>query len=192
MSDRPLPASGEPLGHYVNPAPFDAREIETLTPAQEKIYLASQWQLMWWKFTRHRVAVASAIFLVFMYFCAAFAEFLSPYNYQTRHIDHIYAPPQAVRLFHDGRFVGPHVLGYDYRLNMDTLKREYTPNPAKVQPLRFFCRGDGYLFWGLIEATGTCSVQPTAATLSCSAPTGSAVTSSLGFSTARASRSPSG
>jgi len=152
MSDRPLPASGEPLGHYVNPAPFDAREIETLTPAQEKIYLASQWQLMWWKFTRHRVAVASAIFLVFMYFCAAFAEFLSPYNYQTRHIDHIYAPPQALRLFHDGRFVGPHVLGYDYRLNMDTLKREYTPNPAKVQPLRFFCRGDGYLFWGLIEA----------------------------------------
>ncbi len=25
---------------------------ETLTPEQEKFYLASQWQLMWWKFGR--------------------------------------------------------------------------------------------------------------------------------------------
>jgi peptide/nickel transport system permease protein len=153
MSDRPLPPPGEPLGHYVNPAPFDPRRIDQLTSAQEKVFLASQWKLMWWKFKRHRVAVASALFLVFMYFCAAFAEFLSPYNYQARHIDHIYAPPQAVRLFHEGRFIGPHVIGYDFRLNMDTLKREYTPNPAKVQPLRFFCSGDKYRFWGLFEAS---------------------------------------
>ena len=153
MNDRPLPEPGEALGHYVNPAPFDPRQIEHLSPAQEKIYLASQWQLMWWKFKRHRVAVASALFLAFMYFCAAFAEFLSPYNYQARHIDHIYAPPQALRLFNEGRFIGPHVLGYDYRLNMETLKREYTPNPAKVQPLRFFCQGDSYRFWGLFTAS---------------------------------------
>ena len=153
MSERPLPSPGEPLAHYVNPAPFDPRRIEQLSPAQEKIFLASQWQLMWWKFKRHRVAVVSAVFLLFMYFCAAFAEFLSPYNYQARHIDHIFAPPQAVRLFHEGRFVGPHVLGYDSRLNMETLKREYTSNPQKVQPLRFFCRGDSYRFWGLFEAS---------------------------------------
>jgi len=32
------------------------------------------------------------------------------------------------------------------------LRRVYTPNPDKVQPLRFFCRGDGYTFWGLFES----------------------------------------
>ena len=34
---------------------------------------------------------------------------------------------------------------------MDTLKREYTDNTADVQPIRFFCRGDTYKFWGLFE-----------------------------------------
>jgi peptide/nickel transport system permease protein len=141
------------IRHYVNPKPFDPHEIEQLSEAQERIYLASQWKLMWWKFTRHRVALASAIFLILMYVIVLFAEFLAPYNYQARHIDHIYAPPQSVRLFHEGRFVGPHVLGYDRRKNMELLRYEYTVNPDKVQPLRFFCRGDTYRFWGLFDGS---------------------------------------
>ena len=151
MTKNTLPEAGEALPHYVNPDPFDARRIEKLSPAQERIYLASQWRLMWWKFKRHRVAVASAIFLTFMYIMVVLAEVFAPYNYQARHLDHIYAPPQSIRLFNEGRFVGPHVLGYDYRLNMDTLHREYTVNPTKVQPLRFFCLGDSYRFWGLLD-----------------------------------------
>src|SRR3546814_12865641 len=37
-------------------------------------------------------------------------------------------------------------------MNIETLKREYRPDPGKVQPLRFFCRGDAYDFWGLVRA----------------------------------------
>ena len=140
------------LTHYVNPKPFDPRQIEQLSPAQERIFLASQWKLMWWKFKRHKVAVASAVFLCLMYLVVLIAEFLAPYNYQVRHIDHIYAPPQAVRLFHDGQFIGPHVLGYDRHKNMDMLRYEYTANPSKIQPIRFLCLGDRYRFWGLFEA----------------------------------------
>src|SRR3546814_1891043 len=35
---------------------------------------------------------------------------------------------------------------------METLARVYTPNPDKVQPLRFFCGGDPYSFWGQFSA----------------------------------------
>src|SRR3546814_842089 len=35
---------------------------------------------------------------------------------------------------------------------METLSRVYTPNPDKVQPLRFFCGGDPYSFWGQLSA----------------------------------------
>ena len=56
-----------------------------------------------------------------------------------------------MHLFHDGQFVGPFVYGRRCTLDMDTLKREYTDNTSDVQPLRFFCRGDGYRFWGLFE-----------------------------------------
>jgi peptide/nickel transport system permease protein len=81
------------------------------------------------------------------------AEILAPYNPNTRHTEFIYAPPQSVHLFHEGRFAGPHVLGYDRSLDMDTLKRVYTPNPEKVERLRFFCFGDSYRFWGLVEGS---------------------------------------
>ncbi|MGI9425641.1 MAG: ABC transporter permease [Hyphomicrobiaceae bacterium] len=151
MSSTILPPPGADLDHYVNEAPFDPRSIEQLTKAQEKIYLASQWRLMWWKFCRHRVAVVSGAFLAILYFAIVIAEFLSPYNYQSRHIDYIYAPPQALHFFHDGSFVGPFVYGLKYRLNMENLKREYTPDKSDVQPLRFFCRGESYRFWGLFD-----------------------------------------
>jgi peptide/nickel transport system permease protein len=45
------------------------------------------------------------------------------------------------------------VYGFDYRLDMTSLKREYTANPDRVQPIRFFCRGDPYEFWNLFAAS---------------------------------------
>jgi peptide/nickel transport system permease protein len=107
---------------------------------------------VWWRFRRHRVAVWSGAFLLLMYIAVVICEFLAPYDLHSRHTQHIYAPPQALHLFHDGAFVGPFVYGYDYRLNMENLQREYVPNPEKVQPLRFFCRGDSYRFWGQFES----------------------------------------
>ena len=152
MTGSSLPPEGQQLSHYVNDAPFDPLAIETLSKEQEKIYLASQWRLMWWKFRRHRVAVICGVFLLLIYIAVIIAEFLSPYNYQSRHIDYIYAPPQAVHFFHDGKFEGPFVYGLKYNLNMETLRREYTPDPAQVQHLRFFCRGEAYEFWGLFKS----------------------------------------
>jgi peptide/nickel transport system permease protein len=141
------------IPHYVNKAPFDPNVTEILTPEQERYYMATQWQLMWWKLRRHRLAVISGAILVFMYFSVLISEILAPYGLSTRNTDFIYAPPQGINLFHDGAFVGPFVYGLDYELNMETLKREYTPNPEKVQPIRFFCLGDSYEFWGLVDGS---------------------------------------
>ncbi len=147
MTDTSLPPEGEPIGHYVNSAPFDPHSIEHLTPAQERLYLASQWKLMWWKFKRHKVAVASAIFLALMYLAIFISEFLAPYDLQSRNVDSIFMPPQSIHLFDKGKFIGPFVYGTTYKLNMENLKREYTENRDEVYPLRFFCRGDKYDYW---------------------------------------------
>ena len=141
------------LAHYVSEEPFNPHEIEALTPEQERFYLASQWRMMWWRLKRHKLAVASGIVLAILYFSILIAEFLAPYELQTRHTDHIFAPPQMIHLFHEGNFVGPFVYGQDYNLNLATLKREYTNNPNKIQRLRFFCKGDPYEFWNLFEAS---------------------------------------
>ncbi|WP_375593653.1 ABC transporter permease [Algihabitans albus] len=138
--------------HYVNPASFEPGIEVPLTAEQERYYQAGQWTIIWWKFRRHRLALASGVLLLAFYLIVLFAEFVAPYNLHSRNTQHIHAPPQALHLFHEGEFIGPFVYGYDYRLNMQNLQREYVPNPEKVQPLRFFCSGDSYEFWGLFEA----------------------------------------
>jgi peptide/nickel transport system permease protein len=148
----PIPAPGAPLPHYISTAPFDPSSIEAASEEQSQVYLASQLRLMWWQFKRHRVALWSGIFLAVLYASITISEFLAPYNLHTRNMDHIYEPPQRVRLFHEGSFVGPFVYGRTMRLDMDTLKRDYTDNTSDVQRIRFFCRGDKYEFWGLFEA----------------------------------------
>jgi peptide/nickel transport system permease protein len=142
--------AAEALPHYVSPAPFDPYSVEAMTPAQERYFMASQWRMMWWKLRRHRLAVVSGAFLIAIYLLVALSEILAPYDLHTRNTDFIYAPPQKVHLFHEGRFVGPFVYGLDYRLDMENLQRVYTEDPHRVQELRFFCRGDEYEFWDLV------------------------------------------
>ncbi|AZO11449.1 MULTISPECIES: ABC transporter permease [unclassified Mesorhizobium] len=147
----PLPAPGAPLQHYVSIAPFDLQSVEAMTPEQSKVFQASQLRLMWWKFRRHRLALISGIFLAALYFGILICEFLAPYNLHTRNMDYIYSPPQRVHLFHNGQFVGPFVYGRQMTLDMETLKRNYIEKQDDVQRIRFFCKGDSYRFWGLIE-----------------------------------------
>ncbi len=143
--------SAQPIEHYVSPEPFEPQAAERLTPEQERFYRASQWRIMWWKFRRHRIAVVSAAVLLAAYASILVSEILAPYHLHTRNPLQIYAPPQELHLFHEGRFVGPFVYGQTMRLDMERLRREYVPDPAKIQPVRFLCLGDEYRFWGLIE-----------------------------------------
>ncbi|MBL8806847.1 MAG: ABC transporter permease [Rhodospirillales bacterium] len=145
-----FPASGDRLAHYVRREPFDAYDGEKADPALERYYMATQWRLMWWKLKRHKLAFWSGVFLIALYLSILVSEMIAPYSLGSRHTEFIYAPPQRVHLWHEGRFVGPFVYGLDYSLDMDTLKRNYAPNPDKVQPIRFLCRGEGYDWLGLV------------------------------------------
>ena len=141
-------AVSEPMPHFVSPAPFDPYAVETMTAAQERYYRASQLLLMWWRFRRHRVALVSGGLLLAFYVIIVFCEMLAPYALDSRHTDFIYAPPQRMHFFDNGRPVWPYVNGYNYRLDMTNLRRVYTPDPANRQPVRFFCHGDRYRQWG--------------------------------------------
>jgi peptide/nickel transport system permease protein len=146
-------AAAEKLEHYVSKDPWDPHASDQLTPEQERFYRASQWQIMWWKFRRHRIAVAAALILAVFYASTLVSEFIAPYNLHTRNTSHIYAPPQRVQLFHDGRLIGPFVYGYSMQLNMENLKREYREDPSRIYRVRFFCLGDEYRFWQLVDGS---------------------------------------
>jgi peptide/nickel transport system permease protein len=139
--------------HYVSREPWDPYVADRLTAEQEKYYMAGQWKLMWWRFRRHRPAVVSMVFLALMYLSTLISEFIAPYDLQTRHSAYIFAPPQRIHLFHEGKFLGPFVYGHKTTRDMETLQRVYSPDPSRPMPLRFFCLGDSYEFWGLIEGS---------------------------------------
>lgn len=145
------PDGAQPIPHYVSAEPFDPYSVERVSEGQEKYFLASQWKLMWWRFIRHRAALVAGIFLTFLYGSVLITEFIAPYHQDTKDRRGVLAPPQSVHLFHEGKFIGPFVYGYSFKLNTETLKREYTEDTRKLQKLRFFCLGDKYRFWGQIE-----------------------------------------
>lgn len=146
----PSPDQSPALDHFVCDKPFDADAALTLSPAQEKIFAASQGELMRMKFRRHKMAVLAFYVLALFYGSIFVSELLAPYEETTRHTDFIRAPPQALHLFHEGRFIGPFVYGTYASLSMENLKRVYHDDVSRPQALRFFCHGDPYRYFGLV------------------------------------------
>lgn len=111
-------------------------------------------QLAWVRFKRHRLALASGYFLLFIYFVAGLCEFMTPYGTDTRNVQAINAPPMSVRFVdNEGRFhLRPFVYGYDMHINDETWMREYTENTDKRYPIYFLARGEPYQFWNLFPA----------------------------------------
>ena len=133
--------------------PAERRDDKTTTTAaEEALFVASQWQLMWRKLKRHRFAMGGGILLLCLYLIALFAEFFATQSVTRRDEDLINAPPQRVRFFDQGRLRAPFVYGLQVSEDPVTWRRIYTPDPEKVHPIRFLVRGDKYKMWGLVES----------------------------------------
>jgi len=139
------------IPHLVSKAAFDVAAVIPLTPEQERYFMASGWRMMWWRFKRHKLALVAGWVILLSYLSIFIVEFLAPYNLQTRNTEFIFSPPQTVRFFDNGQLRMPFVYPQMFRLNMETLKREYSEDRSRPQSIRFFCRGDGYQFWGLFD-----------------------------------------
>ena len=48
-----------------------------LPVAEQRVFVASQWQLMWWRFRKHRLAVASGLVVIGFYLVVLGADFLA-------------------------------------------------------------------------------------------------------------------
>lgn len=122
---------------------------QTDNSAQLALDTAKPLTLMWWRFKKHRLALWSLYVIGFLYFVAAFAEVLAPYDPFKHSRLHAFVPPQQVHLFHDGDFVGPFVYGLNRARDPETARLSFSEDTDKVFPIKFFHRGDDYKFWGI-------------------------------------------
>jgi peptide/nickel transport system permease protein len=139
-------------------APFDTTKDAELLDQQVhagSLVAASQWALIWHKFSRHRLAMVALVVVVLIYLVAAFAEFLAPYDPGKFDPRYTFAPPQQIHLFltdEDGTRFAPHVLGYKSQVDPKSFRRLFQPDPDKIIPIGFFVEGQPYKFWGIWEA----------------------------------------
>jgi len=122
------------------------------TASEKRVLVASQWQLIWWRFRKHKVAVASAFVVIGFYLVVPFADFLAYADPNASEAQRSLMPPQRVYWFDDGRF-GPYVHAVKGARDPLTFKRVYRADPSEKVPLRFFAQGFEYRFLGLIPMT---------------------------------------
>ena len=120
--------------------------------AEEQLSVAGPWLLMWWRFRKHRMAMASVVVIALFYTVAILANFLSSAQPVTTDERYNYVPPQTIHWFDDG-WIRPYVHDITSELDLNTFKKQYDVDTEVKYPVRFFGHGYEYTFLGLITTT---------------------------------------
>jgi peptide/nickel transport system permease protein len=139
-------------------SPNEAVASATLNaePDPAEIGMASQWQLVWRKFTEHKLAVASGVLILVIYLVGAFCEFLAPRNPDYYNSSYTMLAPQPLRfVYRDDagalRFQ-MHVTGFSSKRDPQTLRKVFTADESVRIPVGLFVRGEPYRLWGVFPA----------------------------------------
>ncbi len=128
-------------------------EAPKLAIEEEKIYVASQWLLMWWRFKRHKMALAGAIVTLLSYLVALLCEPIAPYDPHEVNAKYVYAPLQRIHFFDsEGNFhLRPFVYGLEGERDPETRRMRYWEDKSRKYPIYFSTRGSTYKLWGRFE-----------------------------------------
>src|SRR5688500_4942010 len=141
----------EPIPAAPPPQSSMSPEIEVDDRGTSKSVIASQWQLMYWRFTRHKLAVVSVFVVAFFYLVAIFCEFLAPMDPNKVSATFRYVPPQPISFVNSqGQLsLRPGVYALKSTRNPETLRITYEVDKTRWTPISFFVQGDSYRLWGL-------------------------------------------
>ena len=120
-----------------------ATAVVNETPAvEERAYVASQAQLVWRKFRRHKLALIAIVVLSALYIVSIFAEFFTPYPVLHRFKEFGEAPPTRIHFVSPTRGLSrPFVFATVRELDKVTFKYHYTKQRDQEYIIRFFVRG---------------------------------------------------
>ena len=123
--------------------------FSTVQEKEHRLYVASQWQLMWWRFRKHRLALISTVILISFYIVALVPGFFATSNPHTSASKYSLIPPQPIHWFDNGRF-RPHVYALEGYRDLNTFKMVWEADPDNKIAVRFFARGYEYKLLGLL------------------------------------------
>jgi len=116
---------------------------------EDRVAVASNWQLVWWRFRRHHLALFSAGILICLYLVVLCPAFFSTQDPERTDARQAFVPVQALHLFDDGW--NPWVPAIAGKRNPVTLRMEWTTDPQRKVRVGFFTTGEPYRVLGLFE-----------------------------------------
>ena len=72
--------------------------------AEDRIAVATQWQLIWWRFRKHKLAVGGTIVLIAFYLVALFADFFAYVDPTESEAQISLMAPQPIHWIDEGSF----------------------------------------------------------------------------------------
>lgn len=132
-------------------APTEA-EPQKEVEGGDRFYYATQWELIWWRFKKHKLAVVALVGLIVLYLVALFADFVAPYLPQTRFQGQQQQPPTTIYFMRDGQLSRPFIYPTTRKADPKTFKFIFVPDTSNPVYIQFFVRGEPYKLWGVIES----------------------------------------
>lgn len=128
------------------------KKKNTAVSKEEAIYMETQWQLMWRKFKKHRLAMLGGIILIILYTVGIFSEFFATQDIAKRSTTAISMAPTTIHFTDaEGNFsLQPFVYGLKQEEDPVTWKKYYVEDTTVKHKLRFFYHGDSYKLLGFI------------------------------------------
>ncbi|MCI0478259.1 MAG: ABC transporter permease [Anaerolineales bacterium] len=133
----------------------DAAEEGTLgvvlaSKAEDRVSVASNWKLVWWRFRKNKLALVSALVLIMFYIVVLVPDFFATQDPEATEARLAFIPTQGLNLF-DGTNFSPWVPAVVGKRNPVTLRMEFKIDETKKVPIRFFTEGFKYKVLGLFE-----------------------------------------
>ncbi|WP_042162180.1 ABC transporter permease [Paenibacillus gorillae] len=135
---------------------FKRNTSETTRPKAEKdANYSSQWQLMYLRFKKHKLARISLFILSALYIIALLAQFIAPYGLQSYDSKYVNVPPMGLRFVDaDGKFhIRPFVYELKSERDPETMRKVFVPDTEKRHNLKFFVKGEEYKFLGTFKTS---------------------------------------
>ncbi len=130
------------------PPPTD--ELELATREEERISIASNWTLVWWRFRKNKLAVLSLAILFFLFSIVLAPDFFATTDPEATDARLAFIPAQGINWIDEGK-LQPWVPGVVGKRDPVTLKMIWTVDEEQKIYIRFFAPGYSYKLLDLFE-----------------------------------------
>lgn len=140
----------EGIGGSTLPKPPLGEDLFIASQEEERISIASNWTLVWWRFRKNKLAVVSTIVLFFLALIVLIPGFFATHDPEQTDARLAFIPIQEIHWM-DGEGLKPWVPGVVGKRDPVTLKMIWTTDESQKIHVRFLAPGFEYSVLGLVD-----------------------------------------